>query len=45
VAPAAGADVNPAAPPVKAPPAGPAATKTSVKTLSPAPSVKLAALN
>jgi cytochrome c oxidase subunit II len=44
-APAAGADVNPAAPPVKTPPAGPAATKTSVKTLSPAPSVKLAALN
>ena len=41
----AGADVNPAAPPVKTPPAGPAATKTSVKTNSPAPSVKLAALN
>jgi cytochrome c oxidase subunit 2 len=40
-----GADVNPAAPPVPTPPAGPAATKTSVKTNSPAPSVKLAALN
>lgn len=34
-----------AAPPAKTPPAGPAATKTSVKTNSPAPSVKLAALN
>jgi cytochrome c oxidase subunit II len=39
-----GADVNPAAPPVKTPSIGPAA-KTSFKTNSPAPSVKLAALN
>lgn len=37
-----GADVNPAAPPAKAPAA---ATKAAFKTVSPAPSVKLAALN
>jgi cytochrome c oxidase subunit 2 len=40
-----GADVNPAAPPAATPAIGPKATKTSFKTPSAAPGVKLAALN